>query len=228
MIAPPLALRVRGLCKSLQQRSVLSGVDLDIAPGEIVAFTGANGSGKTTLLRCIAGRLRPDSGHVGWLGVRFCKPGAARLIGMVAHEVQLYPFLTAQENLLFAARMHGLTCPAAAVRQWLHRAAIVPWGDWPAGELSRGMRQRVAIARALIHEPRVALLDEPFTGLDVAGRQWLDDLVRRWAADGGTVCFTTHEQADVCRLADRVFNVADGKICEAVGRSEARSVRAAA
>lgn len=222
-----LALRVRSLAKAFQQRTVFSGVDLDIARGEVVALTGANGSGKTTLLRCLTGRLRPDSGLIQCLGGRMGESWAARWIGMVAHDAQLYPCLTVQENLLFAARMSDLPHPAAVAGQWLDRAAVVPWADWPCGQLSRGLRQRVSIARAVLHEPPVVLLDEPFTGLDAEGRQWLDDLVRDVVKNDGTVCFTTHEQSDVSRLANRRLHVAGGKVYESKDRFETPLLRAA-
>jgi ABC-2 type transport system ATP-binding protein len=144
---------------------------------------------------------------------------------MVEHDPQLYPCLTARENLLFAARMHDLPHTAAVAGQWLEWAGLIPWACWTVGQLSRGMRQRVAIARAVLHGPAVVLLDEPFTALDPAGRQWVDDLICRLATEGRSVCFTTHEESDVRRLAGRVLLVAGGNVRDVTGRP---AVRAAA
>ena len=145
-------------------------------PGEAVVVAGPNGAGKTTLLRLLAGLMRPEAGEVRVLGrpVRGDGEAARRAIGFVSHQSLLYDDLTLAQNLTFTARLYGLPEPGRR-RAGGPRA---PRGSPPARttrprRLSRGLTQRAAIARALLHQPRVLLLDEPFTALDAAAAERL-------------------------------------------------------
>jgi heme ABC exporter ATP-binding subunit CcmA len=208
-----LAIRTRELTKEYGHRAVLRRINLDVARGESIVLRGANGAGKTTLLRCLAGIVRPSAGKMWWFG----KPAIGTLalrhwIGMAAHDSGLYPQLTLRENLLFAARLYGLSQPHARVDELLEQTSLTAHGGrWP-GEASRGMRQRVALARAWLHEPPLLLLDEPTTGLDVAGRRWLDGQLRRQRDNGCTLCVATHEEDFANRVADRVYELRDGRL----------------
>ncbi len=131
---------------------------------------------------------------------------------MVGHDSGLYSHLTLRENLAFAARMGGVGDAWQRADQWLNTTGLKRHSDVLVAKLSRGMRQRLAVARALIHEPAILLLDEPFTALDVAGTQWLLTLLTNWIERGHTVCFVTHEQEKIQRLARRVLELRDGKV----------------
>jgi heme ABC exporter ATP-binding subunit CcmA len=209
------AIEVRRLSKTLGRRTVLSGVDFQIAAGQSVALTGANGAGKTTLLRCLASILRPTAGLVRWFGRPAAgNPEARRLVGWVAHESLLYPQLTLRENLAFAARMCDVAQPWQRADELLAGTGLAPYAARLPAAISRGMRQRLAVLRALVHRPRILLLDEPFSGLDAEGTAWLGQLLGELRAAGRTLCFATHDEAVVCRLADRVLEVRRGRVEE--------------
>jgi ABC-type multidrug transport system ATPase subunit len=213
MIESQVALRAVQLSKAFGGRIVLDAACVEIASGECVALTGANGSGKTTLLGCLASSLRPDGGEVYWFGRRAGRDVALRrLIGIVAHESGLYSHLTLRENLVFAARMGGVSNIRNRVERWLDVAGLAPLADVVPTQLSRGMRQRLAVARALIHDPALLLLDEPFTSLDTEGAEWLVALLADLRDEGRTICFVTHEQEKIRRLAQRVLQLRDGKV----------------
>jgi heme exporter protein A len=213
MIEPRAAIRAGQLSKSFGGRIVLDAVDLEIAPGQSVALTGANGAGKTTLLACLASVLRPDGGEVHWFGrLAGCNPAMHRSIGLLTHESALYPHLTLRENLLFAARMSRAEHPRRRADRWLEATGLAPHADCLPTRLSRGMRQRLDIARCLVHDPPLMLLDEPFTHLDAAGTQWLAGLLVELRTGGQTLCFVTHDRQMVALLATRVLELRRGKV----------------
>jgi heme ABC exporter ATP-binding subunit CcmA len=213
MTGHPAAIQAQQLSKAFCGQTVLDAVELEIAEGQSVAITGVNGAGKTTLLGCLASVLRPDRGEVRWFGRTAGRDVAMHSwIGMVAHESGLYGHLTLRENLLFAARLGGIGHPGRCAEEWLETVGLGPYADALPTRLSRGMRQRLAVARALIHDPPLLLLDEPFAGLDAAGGEWLLRLLAQRRDRGGTICFVTHEQEKVRRLAQRVLELRGGKL----------------
>jgi heme ABC exporter ATP-binding subunit CcmA len=210
-----LAIEAAGLSKRLMGTNVLTSVALRVGVAECVAIVGENGSGKTTLLRCLSGALRPDGGSLHWYGhPAHDARGIRRLIGFATHESQLYAQLTAYENLLFAARMHDLPQPARRVEQLLNQIGLIRFASRLPGSMSRGQRQRLSIARALVHRPRILFLDEPFTGLDAPGREWLEQLIVRFRSHERTVCLTTHETAILPRLTTRAVRLHNGALSE--------------
>lgn len=223
------AIRACQLSKAFGGRAVLDGADLEIAAGEVVALRGVNGAGKTTLLGCLASALRPDGGEVFWFGESARSNSARRrLIGLVAHESGLYPHLTLRENLAFAARMSRVDEPGRVVDDWLKTTGLGPYADALPTRLSRGMRQRLAVARALIHDPPILLLDEPFTGLDAAGAEWLLALLADLRGRGWTICFVAHDEEKIGRLAQRVLELHQGKIYDVTATRDERPARRAA
>src|SRR5688572_5477528 len=171
---PEGAIEARQLSFERDGRLVLSAINLHIAPGQTVAVLGANGAGKTTLLRCLAGLLRPTAGEVRWLGQSpQQKPALRRSIGMVAHQDWLYGELTPRENLLFSAKMYGVSGANARVEQLLSEAGLLPHANKAVDQLSHGMRRRLSVCRALVHDPPILLFDELFSGLDDNGQNWL-------------------------------------------------------
>src|SRR5205809_136477 len=161
----------------------LDGVSFNLAAGQTLAVFGPNGAGKTTLLKVLAGLIRPQQGSVRVAGGR----GA---IGWIGHQSHLYEHLTVRENLLFWAALYGVPAARRGPRaeQVLERLGMGDRADQPVWSLSRGLAQRAAIAKAVIHDPRVLLLDEPFTGLDLAAAAELRALLgelRGGGAPGG-------------------------------------------
>jgi heme exporter protein A len=214
-----VAIRAKGLTKTLGTRTVLRGIDLVINAGEFVILRGDNGTGKTTLLRCLAGLARPDAGHVGWFERSTNETAAHRLVGMVAHESHLYPHLTLRENLVLAGRLQDVAGPVPRANRWLEAAGLDDHAGRLPREVSQGIRRRTSIARALLHDPPILLLDEPFSGLDQAGRGWLVGLLREGHEQGRTTCLVTHEAPTVRPLADRALELRSGRLWGPSGAS---------
>ncbi len=190
----------------------LRKVTLRIAPGEFVALFGPNGSGKTTLLRMAALLVRPSAGRVTHLGAEGRGAGEIRgQIGLVGHKALVYDELTARENLGFFARLYGVSRPAERISRVLDAVGLRQRADDVAGVFSRGMRQRLAIARALITEPRLLLFDEPATGLDRQGRDWLDRTLDGLHDAGATVIVSTHDDS-LAALAARSVHLDAGRV----------------
>ena len=203
----------RGLTRRFGRRIALAGVDVDVAPGECLAIFGPNGAGKTTLLRVLAGLLDPTGGTAQVGGVMLPGGAAARAqIGYVSHHTMLYPVLTARENVEFAARLQGLPTPRAAAQAALARVSVSEVAELPVRVLSRGQQQRVSIARALVHEPRIVLLDEPYTGLDAAGAAALSHTLSALKAAGAALLLITHHLDEGLALASQVAILHAGRI----------------
>ena len=208
-----IAIEARGLARRFGDRIVFEHVDLSVAEGQCVALTGANGAGKTTLLRCLASALRPSEGEVRWFGhAAAADPASRRLIALAAHEGSLYPHLTLRENLVFAARMCDVRRPARRADQWLRGVGLHAYARCLPGQVSKGMRQRLSLARALLHDPQIVLLDEPFSGLDISGTDWLLDLLERLLRRRRTLLFATHDLQITRLLADRVLRLRSKRV----------------
>lgn len=204
------ALEARQLSRTMNGHSVLAGINLCVAPGEVVALVGANGAGKSTLLRCLVGLLQPNSGDVRWFGISVRRrPDRHPLVGFAGHESHLYPELTASENLLFTARMYGVRNARGRVQELLDQTGLWHRAHQMTGRMSKGMKQRLSIARALVHEPSIVVFDEPFNGLDSEGRDWLEQRIHQLREQNRAVCFTSHDRAQCVRVADRVFELKD-------------------
>jgi heme exporter protein A len=207
------AVDARGVVKSYDHRPVLRGVDLSVDVGQTLAVLGPNGSGKTTLLRLIATLSPPTRGQITLFGQPAGPaPAVRRRIGLVAHESLLYDNLSVAENLRFFARLYGLA--ADRVDAMLTQAALWPIAGRRARVLSRGQRQQVNLARALLHNPDVLILDEPYTGLDVAAAGRLTATLRTETGRGRTVIFTTHDLAEARGLDASMTVLLDGRLTE--------------
>ena len=203
------AVACRGLVRRFGDRDALSGLDLEVARGEIVLLVGPNGAGKTTLLRVLATVLRPTEGEAVVEGCSL--PGQARKvrgrIGFLAHEPLVYPELTVTENLELYAALHGVAGERVATLR--ERVGLARRGNERAAELSRGLRQRLAIGRALLHDPSLLLLDEPTAALDEDGRSLLREVL---AEEGRTVLVATHEPEWFSGVATRQVPVRAGRV----------------
>jgi heme exporter protein A len=187
-------------------------VTFAVRDGECLAVFGPNGAGKTTLLRVLAGLLRPTSGAARIAGVALPGGAAARaVVGLISHQSMLYSALTALENVEFTARMYGVPAPRDAAMRALDRMRLLDRADSPVRSLSRGMQQRVSISRAMVHDPRVVLLDEPYTGLDDAGAAALSDALLSLRAAGAALVLVTHHLGEGLALASHTAIMRDGR-----------------
>jgi heme ABC exporter ATP-binding subunit CcmA len=211
--------------RTFGRRRALGRVSFAAKCGDILGLLGHNGAGKSTLLSILATLLRPTSGTVryGEVDAANAGPGIRARLGLLGHELQLYPELTAAENLTFFAKLHGLGRVGSRVDAALESARLADRRDDPVSGFSRGMRQRLALERALLHAPRLLLLDEPFTGLDQASTASLVERLRRLADGGMIVVLATHDLDLVEGLLTRAVILKDGKV--AAIHDDGRSVR---
>ncbi|HJO23431.1 MAG: heme ABC exporter ATP-binding protein CcmA [Myxococcota bacterium] len=209
----------RGLSKRFGRAVALDGLDLSLAPGASLAVVGPNGAGKSTLLRLLAGLTRPSAGQLEVDGTAAHLREARARVGYIGHATLLYSELTARENLVFAARLHGVEEPGCRADALLDEEALGHVADERVQALSRGMAQRVAIARGLIHSPALVLLDEPFSGLDRAAGQRLTQRLQRLRTTGRSVALVTHDLARAAELADASLVLSRGRVVH-TGRGE--------
>ncbi|MGH2684424.1 MAG: ABC transporter ATP-binding protein [Actinomycetota bacterium] len=208
---------VRGLHKSYDGVLALQGVDLDIAEGEICALLGPNGAGKTTLVSIVCGLRRPDVGTVTVAGIdAVTRSQEARChIGFAPQELAIYPTVAVRDNLVFAGEIADVRGAELArrVEEVATALELIELLDRPARTLSGGEKRRVHTAMAMLHRPRLLLLDEPTTGVDVATRVRLLQTVRRLAEEDGTaVCYSTHYLPEVEALGASVTIIDRGRV----------------
>lgn len=194
-------------------------LSFSVRDGECLALFGPNGAGKTTLLRVLAGLLRPTGGTARIAGVPIPGGAAARaVVGLISHQSMLYSALTARENVEFAARLYGVTAPADAAMRALEKLRIAERAESAVRSLSRGMQQRVSIARAIVHDPRVVLLDEPYTGLDEGGAAALTDALQSLKTAGAALVLVTHHLGEGLALASHTAIMRDGRFVQHAAR----------
>ena len=206
------AVAVEGVWKFYGDYPALRDVRLEAANGACLALIGRNGAGKTTLLRTIAGFSRPGKGRIQIFGQEPRETETRRNIGFIGHGIAVYDELSALENLLLYGRLYGLANPRLAALEWLERTGLERVRDGLVREFSRGMRQRLAVARAFLHQPRVLLLDEPFTALDDRAIAVLQTLLRQALAAGKTVIMSTHQLREALELASHVAMLNRGAV----------------
>jgi heme exporter protein A len=202
-----------GVTRNFGRRRALRGVSFRCRAGEVLAVLGPNGAGKSTLLSITATLLAPTSGEVRY-GNHNGTNGAAlrRRIGLLGHDLYLYPELSAAENLTFFARVYSLDRVETRVAAALERAGLTHRRDDAVAGFSRGMRQRLALERALLHEPRLVLLDEPFTGLDDAATHALRARLQELRDAGCIVLVTTHDLEAIEEVIDRAVMLQNGRL----------------
>lgn len=211
-------LAVEDVSRHFGRRRAVSRMTFRAERGAILGLLGPNGAGKSTVLAMLATLLKPTSGVIryGTVDPAAHGPALRARIGVLGHDLFLYPELTARENLEFFAGLYQRPDPAAAARAALEQAGLSDRADDPVSSFSRGMRQRVALERALIHDPRLALLDEPFTGLDDASAAALVARLRTLRDAGAIVILATHDLDLAEGLLDRAVFLRDGRVVEAM------------
>jgi len=210
-----LLIRARGLGRIYGLRAALAAIDLDVRAGESIAILGPNASGKTTLLRLIAQLARPTSGTLSVAGIDVATPQAEirRAIGFVSHHSLLYSDLTVGQNLLFYARIYGLSDIRRRIQESLVRVGLEGHRSDLVRDLSPGMRQRVAVARALLPSPTLLLFDAPFSGLDTAACNMLERIIREEIGRGHTLLLATHDVNRALALCHRAVVLNRGRVC---------------
>ena len=206
------AVGVDGVWKFYGDYPALRNVNLQAEPGACLALIGRNGAGKTTLLRTIAGFSRPGKGNISIFGNSPRDTEARRKMGYIGHGISVYDELSALENLILFGKLYALPDPKKSALEWLERTGLERVKDGLVREFSRGMRQRLAVARAFLHDPKVLLLDEPFTALDDRAIDVLQRLLREALTDGKTIVMSTHQLREALALATHVALLNRGQV----------------
>ena len=211
---------VQGLTKVFGQTLALDAVDLRVDRGEVVALLGPNGAGKTTLLKLLATALKPTAGGGRVLGQDLVKgrDGIRRRIGMISHNHHLYEELTAEENLQFAAVMHGMRADTGAVTKALTEVGLADQTRKKVRTFSTGMKRRLVIGKMLLFEPELLFLDEPHNTLDQAAIALLNGYVASVTARAGAAVVATHNLTRAYAMADRFVLMRDGAVSYRVGK----------
>jgi len=212
------------LVKDFAEKRAVDGVSLRVPTGSIYGLLGPNGAGKTTTLRMLLGIIDPSTGKRCVLG-RERPLEAAHEIGYLPEERGLYPAMTAREAIAFMGALRGLQLSDARRRAdaLLEDNGLGDWSKKPIRTLSKGMAQTVQLLGTLVHDPRLIILDEPFSGLDPMNQGKLERVIRDRAANGATVIFSTHVIAHAERLCERITIIAAGKVAFEGRVDEARA-----
>ena len=188
----------------------LRGVSLDLSAGKLYAILGENGAGKTTLLRVLAGLAQPTRGTVSILGTSDLRT-VTREIGYMAHPSMLYDELSARENLHYFAALYGISKEDRCA-SLIQTVGLDPALSRPVGQYSQGMRQRLSLARALIHDPKILLLDEPFSNVDVRSAREIASLLGQLRDSGKTLLVITHQSDLLAEVANDQVWMERGRI----------------
>ena len=218
-----IAAEASDLIKDFDGKRAVDGVSLTVPEGSITGILGPNGAGKTTTIRILLGIIDPTSGTRSLLG--HDRPlEIARQVGYLPEERGLYPSMPASEAIAFMGALRGLPIKEGRRRalKLLNDAGHGDWAKRPIRTLSKGMAQTVQLLGTIVHEPKLIVLDEPFSGLDAINQQKLEQLIRDQAAAGVTVIFSTHVIAHAERLCERVAIIAEGKLAFEGAVDEAR------
>ncbi len=219
-----MSIRIAGLVKKFGETTVLPGLDLDVATGELLVLLGPSGCGKTTTMRCVAGLETPTAGSISIgevtvfdEGKRIDVPIEERRVGMVFQSYAIWPHMTVFENVAFPLEIAGVAKAEARERvsEMLALVGLETYADRGASYLSGGQMQRVALARSLIHQPAVLLMDEPLSNLDARLRDRLRILLRELQTRFKTTAlYVTHDQQEALALADRIVVLDAGTILQ--------------
>ncbi|NDJ22234.1 ATP-binding cassette domain-containing protein [Nostoc sp. B(2019)] len=206
-------LKIQNLNKSYKLIKVLQNLTLHIDSGEIYGLIGANGAGKTTTINIICNLLKADSGNIT-INNQPVSDATKKIIGIAPQENLLYKTLTCEENLKFFADIYGLNRETLQkqIKETLVAVNLLDRAKSPVETLSGGMQRRLNIAVALVHQPKLVILDEPTTGLDIEARYEIWELIRQLKNQGITILLTTHLLDEAERLCHRIGILKNGQI----------------
>ena len=218
-------LQIEHLNKSYGRQGVLHNLSLTVLDGQIYGLLGPNGAGKTTTINILCNLLQADSGRV-YINNHAVSEKTKGLIGVAPQETLIYRYLTCAENLRFFANLYGLrgTTQTQRVQSCLAAVGLSDRADSIAATLSGGMQRRLSLAIALVHQPKVLILDEPTTGLDIEARFAMWELIRQLQREGMTILLTTHLLDEAERLCDRIGILKQGHIVAEGSLAELRQL----
>lgn len=207
-------IKAQEVTKTYGNFDALKGVTLNIKKGEFFTLFGPNGAGKTTLVKLFSTLAAPTSGDLHIFGYDAKKDSHSirSIIGVISHDTYLYDNLTAFENIKFIAEMYGLSDVDSRAQEVIGQVGLESRMHDLVRTFSRGMKQRLTVARSIVHDPRILLLDEPYTGLDIGGAQLFGEMLCGLKAQGRTIVMTTHNIDEGIGLSDRVGILSKGKM----------------
>jgi ABC-2 type transport system ATP-binding protein len=218
-----MGLEVEHINKSFGQLQAIKDLSMEVKEGTIFGFLGANGAGKTTTMRMILDILRPDSGRITWDG-EDVREVPRRSWGYLPEERGLYPKMKVDEQLLFLARLNGLSKPDAqrALDEWLERFQIEEYRKRKIEELSKGNQQKIQFLATVLHDPLILIMDEPFSGLDPVNANVLKEAFLEMHRRGKTIIFSTHQLEQVEELCEDIVIIDKG---ESIVQGSVRDVK---
>jgi len=206
-------LSIKEVSKQYNTHLVLDRINIDVSYGSILGLLGPNGAGKTSLIRIITQIIVQDSGEVWFHGERLSDKHVS-MVGYLPEERGLYKKMAVGEQLIYLSRLKGLSKSDAKTKvgEWMDKFGIQDWWHRPVEELSKGMQQKVQFIAAVIHEPKLIILDEPFSGFDPLNANLLKDEILNLRQSGSTIIFSTHRMESVEELCDDVAMIDRAKI----------------
>lgn len=209
------------LTKNYGNVTAVNRVSFSVAEGELFGLLGPNGSGKTTMIRMLTGQIPPTSGSARVMGLDVAKDpiGVRKLVGIIPEQETPPSFLTAEEYLRFVARIRNLDRVDERCDRWFGLLEFGDKRDVLCKDLSRGTRQKLMFAQAFLHEPKLALIDEPLINLDPIIQRTVKDFLQEYVRDGGTVFFSTHILEIAEDICDRIGIIHNGRLLHS-GRVE--------
>ncbi len=206
-------LELNNLKKYFATQKAVDDISFTIDKGSIFGMLGPNGAGKSTLLRMITGIFYPDSGEINFMGKKFDPMNDFRQIGYMPEERGLYKKMKIGEQAVYLARLKGLSSAEAnaKVKEWFIRFEMQSWWNKKVEDLSKGMSQKLQFVTTVLHEPKLIILDEPFSGLDPVNANLIKDEIFRMAEKGATIIFSTHRMEQVEEICDHIVLINKGK-----------------
>ncbi len=206
-------LRVDGVTKAYDQHVAVNAASLNVPRGKIFGLLGPNGAGKTSIIRMITGITAPDSGVIYFDGEPRTEKHA-RQTGYMPEERGLYKKMKIREQIVYLLSLKGLAekDAKATAMEWLDRLGLADWAERPASDLSKGMQQKVQFISTVAHEPKLLILDEPFSGLDPVNAKLIESEIYRLKEQGTTIIFSTHRLEQVEELCDYIALINKGQV----------------
>jgi ABC-2 type transport system ATP-binding protein len=206
-------LDVQQLKKYFATQKAVDDISFSVTPGSIFGLLGPNGAGKTTLLRMITGIIYPDAGNIIFDGKKFDPLKDIERIGYMPEERGLYKKMKIGEQALYLAQLKGLSKSHATqlIKEWFNKLEMESWWNKKVEDLSKGMSQKLQFVITVLHNPKLVILDEPFSGLDPVNSNLIKDEIFRLAKNGATVIFSTHRMEQVEEICNHIVLVNKGK-----------------
>jgi len=206
-------LDVQQIKKYFATQKAVDDISFSVAPGSIFGLLGPNGAGKTTLLRMITGIIYPDAGTIIFDGKKFDPLKDIERIGYMPEERGLYKKMKIGEQALYLAQLKGLSKSHATqlIKEWFTKLEMESWWNKKVEDLSKGMSQKLQFVTTVLHNPKLVILDEPFSGLDPVNSNLIKDEIFRLAKNGATVIFSTHRMEQVEEICNHIVLVNKGK-----------------